>query len=799
MTIQNRLPGGGYGLGAVLAVAALVVLRLAPPDAMAGILDNRMLGIHLVLELFAVVIAMLVVMVCWHTFDATQDRASNVLISGFIVVAVCDLVHALSYAGMPLLIAPGTTERAIFFWLAGRTFEVGTFGLVALTRAPSMTRLKSIPVGLAISAMVVWLGIAHLDYFPQTFIEGTGVTRFKARYEYVLFALDIAVAVLLWHRSRRRSQEQYKLLALSSFLMGIGELAFTSYVASSDFQNIVGHVFKVVAYALLYRATFIVSIRAPFDALSRSEALVRESDARLRSLSDNLPHCMVYQFAVDADGSKRFLYVSQGVERLHGVAVEDVLRDFRTITSQVHPKDGSLLLAAEARSLLSLQEYQVTVRMRRADGAHRRVQFTSIPRRVSENRMVWDGIELDVTDAFEAEQSRRLLEAQLRESQKMESIGSLSSGIAHDFNNILGSILGNASMALEDIETRDYESLRDGILQIRKAANRARDLVGQILTFGRRQPLVRTVQPLVPIVEEVVGLLRATLPRNVSLEERFESRRVQVLADTTQIEQVVLNLCTNAWQAMGEERGQIEVSVSVVEVGAGPAALADIAPGSYARLRVRDDGHGMDKDTCARVFEPFFTTKPVGLGTGLGLAVTHGIVRTHQGSIQVESRLRHGTTFDVYLPVAADSGAPDDPHIAVSPPFEFSERGAGQQILYVDDDEVMSVMVERLLTRTGYQVTCHSDPTKALEEFRNQPSRFALTVTDFNMPLHSGLDVIRMLRAIRPELPVVLISGSVTQSLRTKASDLNVTLVLDKQNTLEQLPGAIALALNGAV
>jgi CheY-like chemotaxis protein len=205
----------------------------------------------------------------------------------------------------------------------------------------------------------------------------------------------------------------------------------------------------------------------------------------------------------------------------------------------------------------------------------------------------------------------------------------------------------------------------------------------------------------------------------------------------------------------------------------------------------------MDAVTCSRVYEPFFTTKPVGHGTGLGLAVTHGIVLAHGGAIRARSTPGEGTTFDVYLPLASGADAePEDRPPTVALPAGLAAIGHGENIMYIDDDEVMSLMVERLLTRAGYAVTCFSDPADALSAFRKERYRYACAVTDFNMPLHSGLDVVQMLRVIVPTLPVVLTSGSVTDALRARARQMQVTFVLEKQNTLEELPGTIRIALD---
>ena len=393
----------------------------------------------------------------------------------------------------------------------------------------------------------------------------------------------------------------------------------------------------------------------------------------------------------------------------------------------------------------------------------------------------------DVTERAEAERVRSALEAQLREAQKIESIGTLASGIAHDFNNVLGSILGNAELASQDVMTGHGERALVALAQVRRAADRARGLVRQILTFGRRQSGQRAVQALRPIALEALNILRATLPAKVALETRFATEPLYVLADAIQIEQVVLNLCTNAWQAMGDGGGCIEVGIEA-------AAEPGPAGGARVRLWVADDGGGMDDATRLRVFDPFFTTKPMGTGTGLGLAVVHGIVKSHDGTIAVCSTPGEGTRFDVWLPLAPRPRAAASLTVSSS----AAVRGNGERVLYLDDDEVMPLMVENLLQRHGYVVQAFSDPHIALEALRARPQDFDLVVTDFNMPGLNGLEVVRALAELCPALPAVLTSGLVSDELRHQACALGVSEVLEKQNTLEELAAAVHRALGAA-
>ena len=388
----------------------------------------------------------------------------------------------------------------------------------------------------------------------------------------------------------------------------------------------------------------------------------------------------------------------------------------------------------------------------------------------------------DISSRRQSETNRLTLEAQLRESQKLEAVGTLAGGIAHDFNNILAAILGNVALAREELEPTHPAA--DNLEQIQKAATRARSLVQQILAFSRRQPQHLSIRPLAPLIREAAALLRATLPAGAALELVLSEEPLLILSDATQIQQVLVNLCTNAWHALPDGVGRIEIGLAAAELEPRTGRTGSLAAGSYAHLWVRDNGCGMDPETSARIFEPFFTTKAIGEGTGLGLSVVHGIVTTHFGSITVASQPGSGTTFHLYFPRAWYSDAIEPTTPAA---LEVSLQGDGQHVLYIDDDEVMALMAERLLARAGYRVTTLRDPAEAVARVRASPHDYDVVVTDFNMPGASGLDVARELSRVRPDLPVLITSGLVTDALREQAHQAGIRAVLQKENSLEEL------------
>jgi len=409
----------------------------------------------------------------------------------------------------------------------------------------------------------------------------------------------------------------------------------------------------------------------------------------------------------------------------------------------------------------------------------------------------WVAVERDIGERKKAESVRLALETQLRESQKMESMGTLAGGIAHDFNNILASILGNVALARDDVGAGHPALTR--LSQIGKAGRRARALVQQILAFSRRQPQELVVQPLQPLIQDTLAMLRSSLPAMVTLQPLLSIDPVFVLADTTQMQQTLMNLCTNAWHALQGRPGNIQVGLDVVVLSDGDLLRHDtLAAGRYAHLWVTDNGVGINQAIRDHIFEPFFTTKPVGTGTGLGLSVVHGIVSAHHGAITVESEPGAGSTFHLYFP--AHAGQVDEAQ--AEPKFDPSAmaplEGAGQRVMYVDDDEVMVVMVGQLLERAGFRVTCCADARQAMALITTSPHSFDIVVTDFNMPELSGLDLAQWLAQSWPEIPVVISSGYISDDLREPARLAGVRRLMHKQNTLEELAELIREVLSTA-
>jgi PAS domain S-box-containing protein len=487
------------------------------------------------------------------------------------------------------------------------------------------------------------------------------------------------------------------------------------------------------------------------------------------------------------DAARRIAFVNPRIAQWLGTT--EAAMQGRPLDDFVDPSDSERCRAALAAAPPEGGE-AVELKLRRVDGSPTWVALAFRPIVDDAGRPTGAlGMLTDVNERRHAEERRAALEAQLRESQKMEAIGTLAGGIAHDFNNILAAIIGNLAAARQ--EAALGESNDASLAKVERSAQRARSLVQQILTFSRTQSQVLHTQALQPIVEETLQMLRAVMPTSAVLDVRVATRAVYVRADATQMQQVVMNLCTNAWQALPGGHGRVEIGLEALDPATDETVTvpgASLPPGPLAHLWVADTGSGMDEVTRSRVFEPFFTTKQVGHGTGLGLAVVHGIVTAHGGTIRVRSAPGHGTRFDLHFPLQPSPGRE-----AAAPPPEpaAAPRGNGEHVLCIDDDPAMVLMMEGLLLRAGYRVSAFGHPHAALAAARADPAAYDLCVTDFNMPDMNGMELACALAGIAPGLPVIITSGFISDEMRARAEADRIGALLQKEYTLERLAGLV--------
>ncbi len=504
----------------------------------------------------------------------------------------------------------------------------------------------------------------------------------------------------------------------------------------------------------------------------------KRAEVRFRAAVESSPNGMVM---VDTAG--KIVLVNREVERMFGYNRDELMgKSIEMLVPERfrgnHPlfRDGffrnpQTRSMGAGRDLFGLRQ----------DGSELPVEIGLNPIETDEGVFVLSSI-VDISARKQAEEQREQLEQQLRQAQKMEAVGTLAGGIAHDFNNILGAIIGYAEFLREDLVA---EQARADLNELLKAADRGKELIERILSFSRRQERVLRPLNLGEVVQEVAKLLKATLPVPIQISVAVHPEAPRVMADATSVHQVLMNLATNAAHAM-PSGGRLDISVEPFYVRDSMARdRPGLVEGPYALLTATDTGHGMEWAVRERVFEPFFTTKPLGSGTGLGLTVVHGIMQDHGGAVDLESEPGQGTRVKCLFPALASEAA-DSMTLTQGTP-----RGHGERVLLVEDEESLARVGERRLDGLGYRVTVKTDSKEALEAFRGNPEQFDIVVTDYSMPHMMGLDLAHALRAIRADIPILMITGLMEELPTDVMAAAGVRRTLKKPATAHELAVAI--------
>ncbi len=511
----------------------------------------------------------------------------------------------------------------------------------------------------------------------------------------------------------------------------------------------------------------------------RTEEL-QKSEENYRLLIENQTDLVV---KVDTEG--RFLFVSPSYCRMFGKTEKELLG--KTFMPLVHEEDRQA--TAEAMKGLYRPPYAIYVEQQAMtrDGWRWLAWADTAVLDEDKNVTAIIGVGRDISERKKAEEDKKELESRLRQAMKMEAIGTLAGGIAHDFNNILGAIMGYTELGM--MEAPKGSRLEIYLSEVLNATGRAKDLVRQILTFSRQ-----TEQQLRPtqiglIVKEALKLLRATLPSTIDIRQDVTSTGL-VMADPTQIHQVMMNLCTNASHAMEEKGGVLEVGLLDLELDSDFAGRnPDMNPGPYLQLTVSDTGCGMPPEMLRRIFDPFFSTKEKGKGTGLGLSVVHGIVKGHGGTVLAYSEPGKGTSIKVYLPAI-------ERRVAVEAREEKIIPMGTERILFVDDEPVLVDVGRHILETLGYRVTAKNSSREAWELFRSQPDGFDVVITDQTMPNMTGDELAREIIALRPDVPVIICTGFSAKVNEEKAREMGIRAFVMKPLVMREMAETIRKVLD---
>jgi PAS domain S-box-containing protein len=493
----------------------------------------------------------------------------------------------------------------------------------------------------------------------------------------------------------------------------------------------------------------------------QAEEALRESEEKFRLVTETINDV----FWMSTCGIGEMIYIGPAYETLWERSRESLLQSPKSFLEAIHPDDLDEYLEVVNKYHMNGKPYECDYRIIRRDGEIRWINEKgySVLDSVGGAQLM-SGVCSDITE-------RKQLEEQLRQSHKMEAIGTLAGGIAHDFNNILGIILGYAELGLDDVPEENPAHLY--LEEIRIASFRAKAVVRQLFSFARETTLEKKPTNIIPIVKESLKFLRSSIPTSIEIRQNISKNVDTIIADPTQINQVLINLCTNADHAM-TDGGIVEISLKNVELGEDTTAQhSNLNPGQYVNLAVSDTGHGMPPEEIDRIFDPYFTTKEVGNGSGMGLAVVHGIVMNHDGAIFVDSELGKGTTFNIFFPITEK-----EPLSKIQ--IDEDLPTGKERILFIDDEETMVNVGRNRLERLGYQVETKTSPVEALELFRANPNQFDLVITDMTMPQLTGDHLVEEILKIRPDIPIILCTGFSEKIDEIKAKAIGAADYIEK-------------------
>lgn len=513
----------------------------------------------------------------------------------------------------------------------------------------------------------------------------------------------------------------------------------------------------------------------------RTENALRKSEEKYRILVENA------QEAIFVAQDERFCFANERTSELLACSLDELIGS--PLHHYIHPEDAGLVMERHFDRIAGKQPPSAySFRVLTRNGETRWVELKAVAIEWEGRRATLNFLS-DITEQKKAEEMRERLQSRLHQAQKMEALGRLTGGVAHDFNNMLSIIMGYAEILENDLPPSI--SAGKGIREIKEASMRAREVIRQLLTFSRKGEEAQTIQDISAVVSDGGRMMRSTIPSSIVFRTEIGPDLPMVWANSTQIHQVIVNLCKNAADAMADSGGEIRLELEAVSLTREELPDPELAVGDYVKLAVSDTGEGIPPNNVERIFDPYFTTKDMEKGTGLGLSVVLGIVKSHRGAVRVDSRPGSGTRFEVYLPAARGGAGPEKAPVSTGLP------GGNERLLFVDDEPSVTDLNRLRLKRLGYEVEDCCDPVEALEKFRSDPERFELVITDMSMPKMTG-DVLSLeIQKLRPGMKIILCSGYSELVSEETAAALGISRYIEKPIDLRTLAVAIREVLDG--
>jgi len=727
---------------------------------------------HTLAEFFAIIVGVMMFVVAVYTHSLSRESFLMYLGIGYFWVATLDMLHTILYKGMAI-ITSDVADSFTQFWIANRYIE----SLLLLSAPFFLTRkIHSVGAFLGYGGVAIFTGIIIMSgHFPVSYIEGVGLTEFKVTSEYIIcFILLLALGNL--YRSRKHLKlGLFPFLSTAIVMTICAELAFTSYISAYGPANLIGHLFKLFSFWLILYSIIRLNMHEPFISLV-------ESEFRFRKLVKEMPLSIVYvlESGIIEDINDRF-------KQTFGYTLEDIptadswfqlaYPDDEYRQQVISTWNSDVQTSIELGQDIEPKEYNVRCK----NGDVRIVEISGVI--IGDNLLATFN---DITAHKDAEAALQISDEKFVQAQKMEAVGTLVGGIAHDFNNSLAGITGNLYLAQKDVQ--DRPKVLERLKNMEELSFRSAAIIQQLLTFARKSVVSMNPMVISSFLKETIKMQKVTLPENIQLIVDIKNMDMNVEADINQLQQAIVNLINNARDAVYEAT---EPSITIrlehfVADSSFSTKHSVVKHSEFACISITDNGQGIEEKDLKHIFEPFFTTKEVGKGTGLGLAMVYGAVKSHDGIITVENNSDKGACFRIYLPVL--KGGKEQ---AILDDSESHVLGSGECILLVDDEETIINIGKDVLESLNYQVLVGKDGYEAIEIYKTHGDKIKLIIMDIVMPRMGGVDAASAIQEINPEAKIIFSSGyDRTQTLMNQKLPEHC-LFISKPFTISALSRAI--------